>query len=68
MQVEQGQLRRFTSWSAGWHAGDIFLVLKVVQPHSARPREVTFLVGGRIEEGWGFPWIMLNSEVIDEAG
>ena len=73
--MKPGDLRRFTVADvyapvpAGerWNVGDIFVVLKVVQPRSAFPKQVTFLVGDRIEEGWGLPWIMNNSEALDET-
>lgn len=75
--MKKGDLRRFTVNDSGadvhlvgerWSVGDIFMVLEVVQPRSSFPKQVTFLVGGRIEEGWGLPWIMNTSEALDEAG
>lgn len=75
--MKKGDLRRFTvsdvySTAAAvgerWNVGDIFMVLDIIQPRSTFPKQVTFLVGDRIEEGWGLPWIMNNSEVINEAG
>ena len=74
--MKPGDLRRFTvndlnaAWPAGerWSVGDVFVVLEVVQPRSAFPKQVTFLVGDRIEEGWGLPWIMTYSEALDETG
>lgn len=71
--MKKGDLRRFTVADGSvamerWGMGDIFVVLDIIQPRSSFPRQVTFLVGGRIEEGWGLPWIMNNSEALDEAG
>ena len=74
--MKKGDLRRFTvndlnaAWPAEerWSVGDIFVVLDIIQPRSGFPQGVTFLVGGRIEEGWGLPWIMNTSEALDEAG
>ena len=71
--MKKGDLRRFTVADGSvsrkrWGMGDIFMVLDIIQPRSSFPRQVTFLVGGRIEEGWGLPWIMNNSEALNEAG
>ena len=72
--MKKGDLRRFTVAddasrpTTRWGMGDIFMVLDIIQPRSAFPKQVTFLVGGRIEEGWGLPWIMNNSEALNEAG
>lgn len=75
--MQPGELRRFTvagselrgeDPAVRWNVGDIFMVLEVVQPRSAFPKQVTFLVGDRIMTGWGYPWIMNNSEALNEAG
>jgi hypothetical protein len=70
--MEKGDLRRFngnlTIDDLEFSSGDIFMVLDVHQPRSAFPKEVTFLVNGTIMTGWGFPWIMNNSEALNEAG
>ena len=75
--MKKGDLRRFTVNDSGavvpltgerWSVGDIFMVLEVLQPRSSFPKQVTFLVGDRIEEGWGLPWIMNTSEALDETG
>ena len=75
--MKPGDLRRFTVNDSGggdwlgerWSVGDVFVVLEVVAiPRSSFPRQVTFLVGDRIEKGWGLPWIMTYSEALDETG
>ena len=74
--MQPGDLRRFTVNDSAaadiagerWNVGDVFVVLEVVQPRSAFPKQVTFLVGDRIEEGWSLPWIMTYSEALDETG
>ena len=69
--MKKGDLRRFTvnvSDGEGWRAGDIFMVLEVVQPRSSFPKQVTFLVNSTIMTGWGLPWIMTYSEALNEAG
>lgn len=68
--MKKGDLRQFTVDGGGleFGAGDIFMVLDIVQPRSAFPKQVSFLVNGTIMTGWGLPWVMNNSEVISEAG
>jgi hypothetical protein len=70
--MKPGDLRRFngnlTFDAAEFSSGDIFMVLDVFHRRSALPAEVTFLVNGKIMTGWGYPWIMNTSEVIDEEG
>lgn len=71
--MKPGDLRRFTVSDRfdglEFGAGDIFVVLKVVQARNWRyAGEVTFFVGGRIETRWNAQWIMTYSEVINEAG
>ena len=69
--MKPGDLRRFNGPLTGvssFSVGDVFVVLDIVQPRSAFPQQVTFLVGGQVEEGWGLPWVMNNSEALDEAG
>ena len=70
--MKPGELRRFTQYGAQdeseFGPGDIFMVLEVVQPRSSFPKQVTFLVNSTIMTGWGLPWIMNNSEVLNEAG
>lgn len=69
--MKKGDLRRFNGHPQGvssFNVGDIFMVLDIVRKRSAFPAEVSFLVNGTIMTGWGFPWIMNNSEVINEAG
>jgi hypothetical protein len=69
--MKKGDLRRFNGPLQGvssFSVGDVFVVLDIVQPRSAFPQQVTFLVGGQVEEGWGLPWVMNNSEALDEAG
>ena len=69
--MKKGDLRRFTvnvSDGGRWSVGDIFMVLEVVQPRSSFPKQVTFLVNSTIMTGWGLPWIMNNSEDLNEAG
>jgi hypothetical protein len=69
--MKKGDLRRFNgplTGVTGFSVGDLFVILDIVQPRSAFPQQVTFLVGGQVEEGWGFPWVMNNSEVLSEAG
>ena len=69
--MKKGELRRFNGPLTGvssFSVGDVFVVLDIVQPRSAFPQQVTFLVGGQVEEGWGLPWVMNNSEALDEAG
>jgi hypothetical protein len=70
--MKKGDLRRFngnlTIDVAEFGVGDIFMVLDVFHRRSSLPAEVTFLVNGKIMTGWGFPWVMNNSEVINEAG
>ena len=70
--MKPGDLRRFTANGPGWDvaAEDIFMVIDIVEvPGRADRTGVTFLVGGRlVTADWGLPWIMNNSEVINEAG
>ena len=73
--MKPGDLRRFTANGPGWDvaAEDIFMVIDIVEVVAATGRAdrtgVTFLVGGRlVTADWGLPWIMNNSEVINEAG
>jgi len=69
--MKKGDLRRFNRPLQGvssFNVGDLLMVLDIVRPRSAFPAEVSFLVNGTIMTGWGFPWIMNNSEVINEAG
>ena len=69
--MKKGDLRRFNGElgeDAEFSSGDIFMVLDVFHRRSSLPAEVTFLVNGKIMTGWGFPWVMNNSEAIDEAG
>ena len=69
--MKPGDLRRFTvnvGIGERWSAGDIFMVLEVVQPRSSFPKQVTFLVNSTIMTGWGLPWIMTYSEALNEAG
>ena len=74
--MQPGDLRRFTVNDSGggdwlgecWSAGDIFMVLEVLQPRSSFPKQVTFLVNSTIMTGWGLPWIMTYSEALDETG
>ena len=70
--MKPGDLRRFTANGPGWDvaAEDIFMVIDIVEvPGRADRTGVTFLVGGRlVTQDWGLPWIMNNSEVINEAG
>ena len=74
--MQPGDLRRFTVNDSGggdwlgecWSAGDIFMVLEVVQPRSSFPKQVTFLVNSTIMTGWGLPWLMTYSEALNEAG
>ena len=72
--MKVGDLRRFNGLigaepgGASFSVGDVFVVLDIVQPRSAFPQQVTFLVGGQVEEGWGLPWIMNNSEALNEVG
>ena len=46
------------------------MVIDIVEvPGRADRTGVTFLVGGRlVTQDWGLPWIMNNSEVINEEG
>lgn len=71
--MKTGDLRRFTvnvGVGERWNAGDIFMVLEInsLHPRSSFPKQVTFLVNSTIMTGWGLPWIMNNSEALDEAG
>ena len=70
--MKPGELRRFTANGPGWDvaAEDIFMVIDIVEvPGRADRTGVTFLVGGRlVTQDWGLPWIMNNSEVINEEG
>ena len=70
--MKPGDLRRFTANGPGWDvaAEDIFMVIDIVEvPGRADRTGVTFLVGGRlVTADWGLPWIMNNSEMINEAG
>ena len=72
--MKPGELRRFTQYGAQdeseFGPGDIFMVLEInsLHPRSSFPKQVTFLVGDRIEKGWGLPWIMTYSEALDETG
>ena len=69
--MKPGDLRRFNGPLTGvesFSVGDLFVILDIVQPRSAFPQQVTFLVGDRVEEGWGLPWIMNNSEALNEVG
>jgi hypothetical protein len=70
--MKKGDLRRFngnlTVDDLEFRSGDLFVVLDIVQPRSAFPREVTFLVNGKIMTGWGYPWVMNTSEAVNEAG
>jgi len=70
--MKKGDLRRFngnlTVDDLEFSSGDIFMVLDVHQPRSAFPKEVSILVNGTIMTGWGFPWIMNNSEALNAAG
>ena len=70
--MKKGDLRRFngklTVDDAEFGVGDVFVVLDIIQPRSSFPKQVTFLVNGMIMTGWGLPWIMNNSEALDEAG
>ena len=70
--MKPGDLRRFTANGPGWDvaAEDIFMVIDIVEvPGRADRTGVTFLVGGRLVTArWGLPWIMNNSEALNEAG
>ena len=70
--MKPGDLRRFTANGPGWDvaAEDIFMVIDIVEVGGRVDRTgVTFLVGGRlVTADWGLPWIMNNSEVINESG
>ena len=70
--MKSGDLRRFTANGPGWDVGaeDIFMVIDIVEvPGRADRTGVTFLVGGRLVTArWGLPWIMNNSEALNEAG
>jgi len=71
--MKPGDLRRFTAVGTvvddlEFGVGDLFVVLEIVQPRSAFPRQVTFLVNGTIMTGWGYPWIMNSSEAVNEEG
>ena len=95
MQVEQGQLRRFTVsdvYSTASGAGDSmkrgdlckfkdaldeldgrsFMVLEVraakLDERVDGDLRVDFLIDGRIETGWGYPWLQKHSEVLNAAG
>ena len=69
--MKPGDLRRFTANGPGWDvaAEDIFMVIDIVEvPGRADRTGVTFLVGGRlVTQDWGLPWIMNNSEALDET-
>ena len=69
--MKPGDLRRFTANGPGWDVGaeDIFMVIDIVEvPGRADRTGVTFLVGGRlVTQDWGLPWIMNNSEALDET-
>lgn len=69
--MQPGDLRRFTPYGipgeCEFGAGDIFMVLEVVEPRGGLRKEVTFLVNSTIMTGWGLLWIMNNSEVLNEA-
>ena len=69
--MKPGDLRRFTANGPGWDvaAEDIFMVIDIVEvPGRADRTGVTFLVGGRlVTADWGLPWIMNNSEVLNET-
>ena len=74
--MQPGDLRRFTPYGIPaelaarvgvFGAGDIFMVLEIVEPHGGLRKEVTFLVNSTIMTGWGLLWIMNNSEVLNEA-
>ena len=69
--MKPGELRRFTVADSAsrkrWGMGDIFMVLDIIQPRSDFPKQVAFLIGGRIETHWSAQWIMNNSEVINEV-
>lgn len=70
--MKPGDLRRFNDNlivdDAEFGVGDIFMVLDVFHRRSSLPAEVTFLVNGKIMTGWGLPWIMNNSEALNEEG
>ena len=70
--MQPGDLRRFTANGPGWDVGaeDIFMVIDIVEVGGRADRSVvTFLVGDRlVTADWGLPWIMNNSEVINEEG
>jgi hypothetical protein len=72
--VKPGELRRFKDGLRGAFAervsGQPFVVINVhphLHPH-VLDAATDFLVGGRIETGWGLTWVMNNSEVLSEAG
>ena len=70
--MKKGDLRRFTANGPGWDVGaeDIFMVIDIVEFPGRHARTgVTFLVGGRlVTADWGLPWIMNNSEALNETG
>jgi hypothetical protein len=67
--MQPGDLRRFKT-AIGEQlrpVGQFIVILEITKPRSAHPAQVSFLCDGQVEEGWGYPWVMDNSEVINEA-
>lgn len=64
--MKPGDLRRFSDRLTGSPrtvavVGRPFMVLE------ASSTQVSFLVDGRIERGWGSDWVIENSEVLDAS-
>lgn len=71
--MKPGDLRRFgdeliTETHSKRVQDRTFMVLDIY-PLSDRDGElvVSFLIDGRVEEGWGIDWVARNSEALNEA-
>lgn len=49
-------------------AGEPFVVVTIVGRVPGRTSgRVDVLVGGKLKQGWGYPWVEQNSEALSEA-
>jgi hypothetical protein len=72
--MNRGDLRRFKddahfpAAASENFTGQPFVVLTIVGRVPGRTSgRVDVLVGGKVRQGWGYPWVEQNSEVISEA-
>lgn len=72
--MQPGDLRRFKD-NAGFpaaatenFAGMPFVVVTIVGRVPGRTSgRVDVLVGGKLKQSWGYPWVEQNSEALDET-